>query len=244
LRKWTFWSFFVRGPFGLLQVYAGETVQVHEKTLEANYRDKVVDVDGQCDILILAPSCIGPYTKDMYMNPLLVNTYSLGYWYNQYVGGTPLLREGGVVIVVNDMPYEWSSPSHDGYREFFEEVLLKGEGALDNFEKYQDKFATNERLNDIYRRGEGPAGVHAFYMYTWAAHGMDKVGRVFVVGATDPRGPKGLGWETCDSVVEAVAKAREWLGDKNASATFWSCPPVGYARVKVDAQQKEPAGSA
>lgn len=55
-------------------------------------RDKVVDVDGQCDILILAPSCIGPYTKDMYMNPLLVNTYSLGYWYNQYVGGTPLLR--------------------------------------------------------------------------------------------------------------------------------------------------------
>lgn len=31
------------------------------------------------------------------------------------------------------------------------QVLLKGEGALDNFEKYQDKFATNERLNDIYR---------------------------------------------------------------------------------------------
>lgn len=44
--------------------------------------------------------------------------------------------------------------------------------------------------------------------------------------------------------LQAVAKAREWLGDKNASATFWSCPPVGYARVKVDAQQKEPAGSA
>ena len=44
----------------------------------------------------------------MYLNPLLVNTYSLGYWYNQYVGGTPLLREGGAVIVVNDMHYEWS----------------------------------------------------------------------------------------------------------------------------------------
>jgi len=28
LRKWIFWSFIVRGPFGLLQVYAGETVQV------------------------------------------------------------------------------------------------------------------------------------------------------------------------------------------------------------------------
>ncbi len=27
---------------------------------------------------------------------------------------------------------------------------------------------------DIYREGKGPAGVHGFYMYTWAAHGMDK----------------------------------------------------------------------
>lgn len=37
LRKWIFWSFIVRAPFGILQVYAGETVQVHEKTLKANY---------------------------------------------------------------------------------------------------------------------------------------------------------------------------------------------------------------
>lgn len=64
---------------------AGETVAVHEKTLAANYRDKVVDVEGQSDILILAPTCIGPYSKDMYLNPLLVNTYSLGYWFNMWV---------------------------------------------------------------------------------------------------------------------------------------------------------------
>ena len=41
---------------------------------------------------------------------------------------------------------------------------------------YQDEFVHNDRLNDIYRKGQGPAGVHSFYMYTWAAHGMDKVG--------------------------------------------------------------------
>ena len=38
-RKMIFWS--IRAPFGLTQVVAGETVAVHEKTLEANYRDKV-----------------------------------------------------------------------------------------------------------------------------------------------------------------------------------------------------------
>ena len=206
--------------------------QVHEKTLEANYASKVVDVDGQADILIVAPSCIGPYTKDMYMNPLLVNTYSLGYYYNQYVEGTPILRDGGVIVVVNDMPYEWSSPAHDGYREFFEKVLLEGNGDLDVFEKYQEEFATNERLNDIYRQGLGPAGVHGFYMYTWAAHGMDRVGKAIVVGAQDERGPRGLGWDQADSVVEAVEKARAYLKDPKASVTYWSCPPVGYARVK------------
>lgn len=57
-------------------------------------------------------------------------------------------------------------------------------GGLEEFEKFQEQYATNERLNSNYRNGRGPAGVHGFYMYTWAAHGMDKVGKVFVVGAS------------------------------------------------------------
>ncbi|CAI6006259.1 unnamed protein product [Closterium sp. NIES-65] len=56
----------------LFKVTAGETQAVHERTLAAIYRDKVMDIDGQADILILAPSALGPYTKDMYLNPLLV----------------------------------------------------------------------------------------------------------------------------------------------------------------------------
>lgn len=53
-------------------------------------------------------------------------------------------------------------------REFFENVVAK-DGGLDSFEKYQDEYATSDKLNDIYRKGLGPAGVHGFYMYTWAA---------------------------------------------------------------------------
>lgn len=85
----------------------------------------MVTLQGQADILILAPSCIGPYTKDYYLNPLLVNTYSLGYYFNMYIGGTPLLKQGGAVVVVNDMPYAWDSPAHDCYREFFEQVWVQ-----------------------------------------------------------------------------------------------------------------------
>ena len=178
----------------------------------------------------------GPYTKDTYLNPLLVNTYALGYYYNMYVGGVPLLRQGGAMVIVNPMPYRWTAPTHDAYRAIFEEAV--GPLGPDRFEELQERFATDETFNDIYRNGLGPAAVHGFYMYTWAAHGMEKVGKVFVVGAEDDRGPSALGWEKCDSVTEAVAAARAWLGDPDAETTFWQCPPVGYARVSVEDERE------
>ena len=81
-------------------------------------------------------------------------------------------------------------------------------------------------------------------MYTWAAHGMEKVGKVFVVGAEDARGPDVLGWERHDSVVSAVRAAKAWLrgrGTKEPDATFWQCPPVGYARVSVGSEEEAAA---
>ncbi|CAI7798746.1 unnamed protein product [Closterium sp. NIES-53] len=278
---------FMRGPFGLLQVTAGETQAVHERTLAAIYRDKVMDIDGQADILILAPSALGSYTKDTYLNPLLVNTYALGYYYNMYVDDVPLLKEGGCVIVEHDMQYEWSSPAHDAYRRLFEEVLAVAPGldeferfqqqfvhdkrlndiyrrglgpaavhgiymytwaahgmdkvlavapGLDEFERYQQQFVQDEHLNDIYRQGLGPAAVHRFYMYMWAAHGMDKVGKVYVVGAKDPRGPAVLCWEMADTTQDAVDQAQVFLGNSKAAVTYLRCPPVGYVRVHTEGQ--------
>lgn len=110
--------------------------------------------------------------------------------------------------------------------------VVEPHGALDDFERFQQSFVDNQRLNDNYRNGLSPGGVHGFYMYTWAAHGMDKVGKVFVVGATDPRGPNALKWEMHGTVVEAVSAAKEWLGKPDAQVTYLRAPPVGYAKVE------------
>ncbi|CAI5523544.1 unnamed protein product [Closterium sp. Naga37s-1] len=152
-----------------------------------------------------------------------------------YVDGVPLLKEGGCVIMVSEMNYEWSSPAHDAYRRLFEEVLAVAPG-LDEFERHQQQFVQDEQLNDIYRQGLGPAAVHGFYMYTWAAHGMDKVGKVYVVGAVDPRGPAVLRWEMADSIQDAVDQARLFLGNSKAEVTYLRCPPVGYVRVHTEGQ--------
>lgn len=229
LRLKVFWA--TRGPFGLVEVNAGETAAVHQQTLEACYRDNIIEVDGQCDILILAPTCIGPYTKDAYFNPLLVNTYALGYYYNMYLGA-PLVRQGGAVIVVNPLPYQWTEPAHTLYRELFEKVIA-GHRGLDEFEAFQEEFARDQRLNDLYRAGEAPAGVHGFYMYSWAAHGMDQVSRIYAVGCgPDRRGAQILGWECCDTIAGAVEAARQHLGNPAARVTYFRCPPVGYVRVR------------
>jgi len=233
LRMRIFWGPLIRAPFGLLQITCGETVSVHRRTLAANYRDKVLEVPGQADILLLAPTALGPYTKDCYMNPLLVNTYALGYWYNMYIDGKPLLKEGGVAIVVSPMEYNFSSPAHDGYKKLFEEVIA-APGGRENFEERQQEFVDDDELNAIYREGKGPAAVHGFYMYTWAAHGMDKIGKVIAVGCSDDRGPNILGWDTAPDVVQAVEKARSFLKNDDASVTYWRCPPVGYVRVVDD----------
>ena len=51
----------------------------------------------------------------------------------------------------------------------------EGGGGLgrERFETLQERFANDDKMNDIYRAGLGPAAVHGFYMYTWASHGMD-----------------------------------------------------------------------
>ncbi|MCC7264811.1 MAG: hypothetical protein IT369_20020, partial [Candidatus Latescibacteria bacterium] len=78
-------------------------------------------------------------------------------------------------------------------------------------------------------------GVHAFYMYTWAAHGMDQAGKVYAVGCgSDRRGARLLGWECADTVMDAVDAARKHLNNPAASVTYFRCPPVGYLRVKQD----------
>ena len=130
---------------------AGETEAVHEDNPASQLRGRASWTSrANRHPRLCAPTCIGPYTKDTYLNPLLVNTYALGYYYNMYVGGVPLLRHGGAMIVVNPMPYKWTSPTHDAYKAIFEEAVAPL--GPERFEEQQERFANDERLNDIYRR--------------------------------------------------------------------------------------------
>ena len=88
----------IEAPHQMTSVQAGEVGAVHRVTTENVYRQQLVEVQGQTDILTMGIPYICPYNVHSIMNPILVMCTGLGYFFNLY-RGKPLVREGGVVIM-------------------------------------------------------------------------------------------------------------------------------------------------
>ncbi|HBA95242.1 MAG TPA: transcriptional regulator, partial [Acidimicrobiaceae bacterium] len=87
-----------QAPYALTSVQAGEVEAVHEVTTANVYKQQLVAVEGQTDILTMGLPYICPYNVNSIMNPILVMCLGLGYFFNLY-RGRPLVREGGVLIL-------------------------------------------------------------------------------------------------------------------------------------------------
>ena len=93
----------MEAPHQMTSVQAGEVEAVHKVTHENVYRQQLVEVQGQTDILTMGIPYICPYNVDSIMNPILVMCMGLGYLFNMY-RGKPLVREGGVIIMTHPTP--------------------------------------------------------------------------------------------------------------------------------------------
>jgi len=82
----------MEGPHQMTSVQAGDTDAVHKITLENVYKQQLVEVTGQTDILTMGIPYVCPYNPDGVMNPILVMCTGLGYFFNMYKG-KPLVRE-------------------------------------------------------------------------------------------------------------------------------------------------------
>ena len=156
---------------------AGEIEAVHKITTENVYRQQLVAVQGQTDILTMGLPYICPYNVNSIMNPILVMCLGLGYFFNMY-RGKPLVREGGVVIMTHPTPWEFHPVHHPSYIDFFEQVLADT----------TDPVEIEKKLREAIRRGRvvppplphvsyAYHGVHPFYMWYWGAHALQHLGR-------------------------------------------------------------------
>jgi hypothetical protein len=213
----------------MASVQAGEVEAVHRVTTEHVYRQQLVEIDGQSDILTMGLPYICPYNVNSIMNPILVMCLGLGYFFNLY-RGKPLVREGGVLILSHPTPWEFNPVHHPSYIDFFEEVLAETTDPLEIEKTYEERFATDEWYRHLYRTSYAYHGVHPFYMWYWGAHALQHLGQVIIVGG-DTRAVRRLGFKPASTLRDALEMAEDVVG-RHPSITHFRVPPIALADVR------------
>lgn len=207
---------------------AGNVESVHEVTLEHCFKQHLVPVDGQTDILTFGLPYICPYNVNSVMNPILVMCLGLGYFFNMY-RGKPLVREGGVLIMSHPTPWEFHPVHHPSYIDFFEQLLAETTDPIELERKYEKQFAEDEWYIHLYRTSYAYHGVHPFYMWYWGAHALQWLGRVIIVGG-HPRSVRRLGFQPASTMQDALEMASDVVGS-SPSITHLHNPPILMADV-------------
>jgi hypothetical protein len=218
----------IKAPHRMTSVQAGATEPVHTETLSNNYEQMVVPVEGQSDVLLMGIPYLGPYNVNSIMNPLLVYNLLLGYLFNLY-RGKPLVREGGVLIGTHPMADEFHKVHHPSYIDLWNEAFPETNDIHEIHRRYEEKYAHDPWYRTLYRNSHAYHGAHPFTVLYWAAHALDHLGDVILVGG-DPETTKRMGLKRADSMAEALEMAKDIVGP-SPSATYMHLPPLFMCEV-------------
>jgi hypothetical protein len=220
----------IPSEYQVVACYAGKTQPVHDRILAKLYDQYMVSIKGQSDIVIFPIPYTMPYSVNSIMNPILVQVMGLGYFFHFY-RGKPVLRKGGALILCHPCYDEFDPKFHPSYIEFFNRLLPETLDSHTLKRKYEEEFAKNPSYIEMYRRGNAYHGSHPFFMWYWGEPGRQYAGKVIVAGAQNAHVPARMGWERAESLTEAIAMARGYVGP-SASITLMKWPPIVMADVE------------
>ncbi|BCB77329.1 lactate racemase domain-containing protein [Phytohabitans flavus] len=216
-------------PYGITSVTAGDPIQVHEVTMRHVLRQQLTEVDGPADIGIWGLPYICPYNVNSIMNPILVMSLGLGYFFNLY-RNQPIVRPGGVAIYYHPVRNEFHPVHHPSYIDFFEEVLAETTDPVAIETKYEEQFATDPWYTHLYRNSYAYHGVHPLYMWYWGAHALEHLGEVIFVGG-DRKTTARMGFRSASTLNDALEMARERVGG-SPTINYQHAPPLTMADVR------------
>jgi hypothetical protein len=216
-------------PYGVTGVHAGLQSEVHPLTLENVHRQQLTEVNGQSDVAIYGLPYICPYNVNSVMNPILVMSLGLGYFFNLYKN-KPIVRQGGVAIFYHPVPNEFHPVHHPSYIDFFEEILTESTDPVLLETKYEEQFATDPWYIQLYRNSYAYHGVHPFYMWYWGAHALEHLGDVIFVGGNRKTTSR-MGFRSATTLADALEMAKDTVGG-SPSITYQHAPPLALADVR------------
>lgn len=216
-------------PFGVTGIHAGDPKEVHPLTLANVHRQQLTEIDGQADIGVWGLPFLCPYNVNSIMNPVLVMSLGLGYFFNLY-RNRPIVRQGGVAIFYHPMQNDFHQVHHPSYIDFFEEVLTQTTDQQAIESKFEKQFAEDPWYTHLYRNSYAYHGVHPLYMWYWGAHAMEHLGDVIFVGA-DRKAAARMGFRSASTLADALEMAKDTVGG-SPSITYQHTPPATLADVR------------
>src|SRR5688500_12858293 len=138
---------------------------------------------------------------------------------------TAILRDAFVIIHALPSSDDFDPVHHPSYIEYFNRLPPETRAAYTLETKSQDEYPYTPCYDDMFWRGNAYHGAHPFYMWYWGQRGREKIGRVICVGADNTTVPALLGWETADTLAEAIAMGRSTAG-RSAQITMMHHPPI------------------
>ena len=218
-------------PQEVTQVVAGHPPQAHEKTLEILQKQQVVDVKGQSDVVVYGMgNNRDPYSKMSIINPILVRNLGMSYSFGLFQN-IPLVKEGGIIILVHPCIRQFDALRYPSYVEMFEKLIPHIQDPFELWELCAEEYAHRPEFIHKYRYGFSFHGVHPLILWGQGAYGLRYVGKVFLAGATDPEVARMLGFEPFASVEEAIAEAERLMG-KDCSITYPEMPESFICNVE------------
>ena len=212
------------GGYRMIGVNAGKVDAVHQKTLELLFSQQNVTVHGQSDIVIYGVPNFCPYASYSTMNPILVLTMALGYYFN-FHRIRPLVKKNGVIIITNPLTNQFNMQHHPSYYDFYTKHLPEYRDPDAIIKDLEETYAKDQNYIDRYRFDHAYHGVHPILAWYWASKGMSHVKEVIVAGAKDPQVAKRLGITPAADLTEAISRAEEIMG-KDASIAYQFMPPA------------------
>lgn len=220
-------------PYALTGVWAGDVASVHPRSVAKNFEQYCVPLEGQADVLVYGVPYISPYNVHAFLNPLLVQVLAQGYLFNMY-RGAPLVKKGGTLILLHPCTDKFDHEQHASYVDFVHRLLPETRDAVELRHRYEEKYARDPALVQMYRTGYAYHPSHPFFMWYWGENGRQHLGRVIVVGADNEYIPKLFGWETAPSMEDALYRAKGGQS-RSLDVTCLHVPPIVMGEMRVPA---------
>ena len=218
----------VRSVYDPIEINACTIDTVHPRTLQAMKDQLTVSAPGQYDTMVFGLPDLSPYAVGARINPVLVVSDVLGYVFNWFYN-KPLIKRGGVVIILNPVFEIFHKDYHVAYKKFYEEVLPVTADPFEMQEKFQERFARDPHLIDCYRRGYAHHGFHPFTVWYWATYALKYLSAVILVGPDNDSAARKLGVQWARSLDHALGQAGELTGGHDVVAL--TVPPFFYCNV-------------